>query len=411
MKSPSEQAWLLAEQHLLGKPSGTKFEKVARDPKTGVKDRSQRLAEHSFVIINNVIYALGEVIGEGGASIVKKGMSKDGTIIAIKIEDSKIEDSKLQDEKSDAFMAGVKNKLILGQGLRTASKPMRIKLPIANKIIQTCRKRYTAMQWRGTASLIEQLEKADILTPTQKLMLCLRSCLLVNELAEQGIVHADIKAENIMAKINGHDIQLNIVDFAFAKLLKDNKNHVIGEKQSGSPGFVCMEVLTENRYSSLSDTFALAAMLVFQLDIFCKSIPYNEGIDYFTAAEKKLLISFDPMTWFDANVKHAVDPELKAILKRMLAPEHQKREGANDMIIALCNKLESDPALEEKYKQEMRLIRAATQLKKNNEKSTVQIVKTEQLTFSDLSQIDKNKTALHKTQMPNMTGVKRKAPI
>ena len=201
---------------------------------------------------------------------------------------------------------------------------------------------------------------------------------------------------------------MNIVDLEYAKLLKDNKNHIIGERASGSPGFVCMEVLSENRYSPLSDTFALGAMLVFQLDIFCKGIPYHEGVDYFTAAGKKLLISFDPMKWFDDNVKHAVDPELKAILKRMLAPDYQKREGANEMIIALCNKLESDPALEEKYKQEMRLIRAATQLKNNNTTTPVQIPSTPLLTFSDISQIDEIITATPTSNTSQTTGVKRK---
>lgn len=402
MKLPSEHAWLLAEQHLLGKPSGSKFEKVARDPKTGKKDPQKKLAENSFVIINDVIYALGEVIGEGGASIVKKGMSKDGTIIAIKIEDSP-----LKNEKSDSFLAGIKNKLILGQGLRT-SPHMKIKLPIAKRVFHTQQKLYTAMQWRGDSSLIQLLEKADILTPTQKQMLCLRSCLLVNQLAEQGIIHADIKAENITAKIDGHDIQLKMIDLGYAKLLKDDKNYIIAEKASGSLGFVCKEVVVNNRYSLLSDSFALGVMMVFQLDIFSKGIPYKEYAAYISAVRKKMITTFDPMKWFEANVKHAVDPALKAILKCMLEPDYQKREGTNDIIIYLCNKLESDPALEEIYKKEMRLIRATTQLKKNNATTAVQIASTPLLTFSDLSPVDESKAAINDSQTPSITGIKRK---
>lgn len=400
MTIPSKEEWQLAEQNLLGQPSGTKFEKYLRDPITNEKDRQQRRTVHSFVIIKEVIYAILERIEEGGSSIVKEGITKEGVIIALKISDSD-----LKDESSDAYQAGLINKLILGQGVRTAPH-MTIKLPLAKKTLTPEKKLYTAMELRGR-SLMAQIEKEDVLTQTQKWMLSLRLCLLQQDLEAQGIVHADLKAENCTAAINGNDIRVNIVDTEFAKLPKGNQKHLIGDKSSGTPGFVALEIFRDFRYSFLSDTFALAAMLLFQTDVTCQGIPYQYYGQYIKAYEKDIRITVDPMKWFKNNVKLPIDPLLIMILERMLAPNYLQRSNSRDLIKYLCQKLENDPNLEEVYKQEVRLIRVKLEL---GQKSTTDVlaVTTSTLTFSDAAGPVKSTEVTKTLETTKVTGIKRK---
>jgi len=405
MSFPTEQAWLLAEQHLLGKPSGIKFEKQARDPITGEKDPKQQQTEHSFVIVNDVIYALGVKVGEGGGAVVKRGMTKAGGLVAIKIEDSQ-----LKDEKADAYQAGLKNKLIFGQGLRISPR-MKIKFPIAKKIIITSRKLYTVMEWRGE-SLFSQIEEGDYLTQTQKWMLSLRACLLVEDLKEQGIIHADLKAENLTASIQGNDIQLKVIDLDYSKLLKENQHYIIADKASGSPGYMSAEILLKNRYSYLSDTFALAVMLLFQLDVTCHGVPYRYYNQYLDDAGKKLILTFAPMKWLEAKAKLPIEPALQSILEKMLATHYQKRSDSKDLIKYLCEKLESDPTLEEALKQEVRLIRANMALVSSVQPLTSELLPA--LIFSSpspgptLAEVASSKSVDTITQKQTQISIKRK---
>lgn len=364
----TESAWQAAEQYLQGKPSGTKYEKVARDLLTGEKDRNNKRSLHSFVIIKDVIYALGDVVDEGGSSIVKQGLTKDGVLVAIKIDASA-----LDDEKSDAYQAATKNKLLIGQGLRKAIN-MRIKFKNPAKNITTDQKRYTVMQWRGK-SLMSQIESSDTLTSTQKRMLGLRICLLVEALHEQGIIHADLKAENIMANISGNDIKVDIVDFDYVKILKSGMSFVETNISSGSICFISPEILIKKRYSVLSDCFALAVILLYQIDITCNGVPYLYYNSYYDAAAKNLKVSFYPLAWLMKKAPNLViDDKLREALAGMLAYDVNRRTDYSKLVLYLCDKLEHDASLEDELKTQVREIRAQAVLKQFKDKPVVESV-------------------------------------
>lgn len=363
----TESIWQAAEQYLVGKPCGTKYEKVARDPESGEKVRDKKRSPHSFVIIRGVIYALGDLIDEGGLSLVKQGLTKEGVLVAIKIDALALED-----EKSDAYQAATINKLLIGQGLRKAAN-MHIKFKNPAKNITTDQKRYTVMHWRGK-SLIEQIETQDCLTSTQKRMLSLRLCLLVEQLCSQGIVHADLKAENITASIKGNDIEVKVIDLDFAKLLKKDKTFIIADKSSGSPGFVSSEVVLRKCYSALSDQFALAVMLLYQVDITCAQVPYLYYNQYLNQASKNLSVGFRPLEWLEKRAPNLViEAPLRAALAGMLANDYKKRTDCSRLVLYLCDKLEKDPGLEEELKTQVREIRMQAVLKQFKDNSNEQI--------------------------------------
>ncbi len=355
----SDQDWQAAEAALAGKPSGTKFEKYPRDSVTGQKDKKTKRVAHSFITIDNIIYALANSAAappeEGGAAVVKKGITKEGKLVAIKIKSAALEDV-----HSDAMQASIKNKLFMGQGVRVAPN-MTIKLKLAAKIIKTNQKLYTVMEWRGD-SLISQIEKPTTqLTNTQKWLLGLRACLLVEKLHQERIVHGDLKAENITARIQGNDIELKPVDFEFAKILKEGDIAYIAPLAKGSPCFASPEIILDKRLSFLSDTFALAIMLLFQIDISCKKVNFKYYNEFYEDVLENFRqgIIFDTMDWLIPHLAdNPMDEQLEKILRKMLHKDVNQRSGLEHMIVYLCDKLLIEPSLEDVIKAEILEIKA-----------------------------------------------------
>lgn len=355
----SSQDWQEAEAALAGKRSGTKYEKYPRDPVTGQKIKTTRRTAHAFVIIDNVIYALANSAEdppeEGGAALVKKGMTKDGKIVAIKIKSAAMEDL-----QSDAIQASIKNNLFIGQGVREAPN-MRIKLKLPEQIIETNQKLYSVMEWRGD-SLISQIDKVSLqLTNTQKWIIGLRACLLVEKLHRDRIVHGDVKAENLTARIQGNDIELKAVDFEFAKILEEGEIAYIATTAKGSPGFASPEILLQKRLSYLSDIFALAIMLLFQIDVSCKQINFTYYNEFSEDVIENFLqgIIFDTMDWLTPQLTdNPMDEKLEKILRQMLHKDVNQRSGFEQMILYLCDKLLTDASLEGNIKAEILEIKA-----------------------------------------------------
>lgn len=348
----TKNAWEQTEFALIGKPSGTKLDKYEKDLVSGTKNRNNSKANHSFIIINHVIYALSNSTYfdpiEGSFSLVKKGITKEGKVVAIKIESA----PELKDEESDAIQASIKDRLYLGQGLRTEPN-MKIKLKEIKEVILTDHKLYTVMEWRGQDLWNQIIALEENLTVTQRKIIALRACLLVQALHNNKIIHGDIKAENLTAEIQGNYITLKAIDYDYAKLLKNNKSFVMGNT-CGTPGFISDEILTHGHFSPKSDSFALAIMLIFQIDIAGKNNHLNHYNNYLDKANLEIKTNqnyLDPIKWIQEN-KVKIFPSLKMILGEMLVPKHYKRKDASALILYLCENLINDNQVEDDLKAE-----------------------------------------------------------
>jgi len=79
---------------------------------------------------------------------------------------------------------------------------------------------------------------------------------------ENGIIHRDIKLENIMMDFNptavGDDrFDIKLVDFG----LSVKSNNIKLFKKSGTPGYVAPEILTGENYGEKVDIFSLGVVL------------------------------------------------------------------------------------------------------------------------------------------------------
>lgn len=112
------------------------------------------------------------------------------------------------------------------------------------------------------------------LTETQKLIVAFKACKNVQQLHHQGIIHADIKPENLMAKIDGSQIIVESIDFGFSMLLNPGESQIESTKK-GTPTYMAPEILSNDPsiYSFSSDIYALGVM--FQKDLKLNPEIYN----------------------------------------------------------------------------------------------------------------------------------------
>jgi serine/threonine protein kinase len=346
--------WEQAEEALRDKPNGTKFDKYVRDPLTGVKVEGECRSQHSFIKIEDVIYAISNrkyfEPQEGGASLVKQGLTKDGKRVGIKVK------SATELDTSEGYKAGTFNGLNLAQGLRKEPN-MTLKIPTFDKYIKTDSKLYIVMEWRGDTLIDVMNEHQLTLTNTQRLILCLRICLAVNRIHEQGILHCDLKSENLTATVNGNYISVEAIDFDYAKFIKPDQAFIKYHTAQGSCGLVSYEILKSFHYSVLSDSYALAVVLFFQIDITCQKLylDYNKYLDKASAKLKKM-IYFTPHLLLEQK-KASIDPSLYYILTKMLETDQGLRSDPTEVILYLCKKLEKDSMLEQEIKDEVKQIR------------------------------------------------------
>lgn len=78
----------------------------------------------------------------------------------------------------------------------------------------------------------------------------------VGKLHEKGIVHRDLKLDNVMIDSNGY---LKIIDFGFAKVLQ---SHDVATTQCGTPEYFAPEVLTSaNGYDKNVDWWSMGVII------------------------------------------------------------------------------------------------------------------------------------------------------
>ena len=148
---------------------------------------------------------------------------------------------------------------------------------------------------------------------------------------DQGIVHGDIKPENIMLRPNGH---IKILDFGLAKELPRLDDEVTAEtlgngtRSGGTLAYMAPEVLLEQPADHRTDIFSLGVVLYEALG---GSHPFRSGGAFATANK---ILQQAPAQLHQLNPK--VMPEQERIIAKMLAKDPAERYAtAADLLVDL----------------------------------------------------------------------------
>jgi len=189
-------------------------------------------------------YRLGDVVGSGSFSVVRLGISPNGTPVAFKI----IDKSHLKRGKSQWLQ--LKREAAI---LRLIEHPHILKL---YDIIETPSKLCLVLEYAKRGELFDliveqgKLSKKEVLRLTSQIVMGLEYC------HEHGISHRDLKPENILLDEN---YNVKIADFGMAKM-----SFGMLQTACGSPHYISPEVASGSKGyydGKISDVWSLGVII------------------------------------------------------------------------------------------------------------------------------------------------------
>jgi len=171
----------------------------------------------------------------------------------------------------------------------------------------------------------------------------------------KGIMHRDIKLENLILRSNDDDTDIKIVDFGLATYLNASEYLF---RRCGTPGYVAPEILADEKYDQKVDVFSAGVILYI---ILTGGSPfYGKSYNEILHKNKKCEIRFDFVERGRKISEQAID-----LLKKMLAKDPKiritTREALNHEWIL------NDGVFEAEEKQKQYLLSAHENMKKFQE--------------------------------------------
>ncbi|WP_299413740.1 serine/threonine-protein kinase [Acaryochloris sp. IP29b_bin.148] len=177
---------------------------------------------------------------------------------------------------------------------------------------------YLVQQYVDGLNLIELLEKNGAFNEAQIRQVLLDVLPVLQSLHDQGVIHRDLKPDNIMRRQDGQHV---LIDFGVAKLLKQTAMAHAGVGTIvGSPGYASPEQIQRGRATPVGDLYGLGSSCFHLLS---HVSPYHLSLEF------NYLWS---QNW-QQYISHSLSPELCAILDKLLQIEPVHRyQSANDVL-------------------------------------------------------------------------------
>lgn len=156
-----------------------------------------------------------------------------------------------------------------------------------------------------------------------------QTCYALDALHSQNILHKDLKLENVLYKMEGSQIEINLIDYGFSKInQEDDKQNV-----TGSLPYLAPELYTGQPASHKSDFYALGVMLY---RLCTGSFPYS--LDQINALISGGHQYFIPK--FPSTLNRSIPPELERFILRLLERNPENRFENVEEIIAYINRIQ-----------------------------------------------------------------------
>lgn len=127
---------------------------------------------------------------------------------------------------------------------------------------------YLVMELLEGVSLDDEIVIHGLLSPHRVNEILQPVCAALTEAHDSGIVHRDVKPENIFLHRAGRSEVVKVLDFGISKLVGDNvtrENLTAEGFVLGTPAYMAPERLVDEPYDGRSDVYSLGIMLFFML--------------------------------------------------------------------------------------------------------------------------------------------------
>ncbi len=120
---------------------------------------------------------------------------------------------------------------------------------------------YLAMEYLDGESLASRIEKGGALPLTETADVMVPICLAVQAIHEQGVIHRDLKPDNIFLVRQGSVTVPKLIDFGIAKVTDASAQHSRTNMLVGTPWYMSPEQASDSKHiDSRSDVWALGVI-------------------------------------------------------------------------------------------------------------------------------------------------------
>lgn len=198
-------------------------------------------------------YEVQEIIGVGGMSVVYKAYDNvDDRIVAVKI----LKDEFLQ---NDDFVRRFKNE---SKAIAVMSHPNIVKV---YDVSFGERLQYIVMEYVDGITLKEYIQKQGAITWNDALYFTTQILRALQHAHDKGIVHRDIKPQNIMLLADGH---IKVTDFGIARFSR-SETKTLTENAIGSVHYISPEQAKGEFTDERADIYSLGVVLYEMLAVEC----------------------------------------------------------------------------------------------------------------------------------------------
>jgi len=202
---------------------------------------------------------------------------------------------------------------------------------------------YLVMELLQGKTLAQELESQSRLSPKRALEIIIPVCNVLAQAHEVGIIHRDIKPDNIFLHQSTEGEVVKVVDFGIAKLAGDTFNMELSKLTGtgtliGTPTYMSPERLSNKTYDGKSDVYSLGVVLYEVLS----GYPPFDSFDDNVWALINMQLTEDPQPL--ASILVDIPAQLDEVVLKALVKDPEKRPSAQDLaadltaVLATLNK-------------------------------------------------------------------------
>jgi serine/threonine protein kinase/Tfp pilus assembly protein PilF len=189
---------------------------------------------------------------------------------------------------------------------------------------------YITMEYVPGQDLKSLIKKNGPLSPGKTVFIAKQLCQGLAEAHKSGIIHCDLKPQNIMIDGEGN---VRIVDFGVARSHK-----ATGMTESGfmigTPEYMSIEQVEGKKVDQSSDIYSLGVILY---EMLTGKVPFKADTPLSTALKHVTQAPSDPR-----EVNAEIPKELSSIILKCLAKNMEKRYGSAEELLTELNNIDKD---------------------------------------------------------------------
>lgn len=200
---------------------------------------------------------------------------------------------------------------------------------------------YIVMDLLKGSTLGDVLKDRDYLPLEEALVIFHQVCDALSEAHKRGVVHRDIKPDNIVLEYTDKGVNVKVVDFGIAKFLQQQDNDTIGKITKtgtvcGSPTYMSPEQCDDNKVDQRSDIYSLGVVLY---ETITGKVPFS-GQDIYNVMTMHVKDPVPPLRQIRPDITYP--PHLEAVIDKVLAKTPEARyQTVDEFFEALAGRGES----------------------------------------------------------------------